>query len=189
MSAHHNTNKSTLSGQVLEATGVSADRCYQCGKCSAGCPLAADMDYTSSMVMRMLQTEEATNEKDLLKSQSIWMCASCEMCISRCPMSVDIPKVMDFLRQKSLKEGLANKQASKNIIPFHRSFLDMIRLTGRSYEIGLVADYKLRTQNLFQDLLLAPKMFVRGKLAIIPEMIKGKSNIARIFKNSKQIHK
>ncbi len=188
MSNHHNTQKNTLSGKVLLATGVNADCCYQCGKCSAGCPLAADMDYTSSMVMRLLQTEDVTNEKDLLQSQSIWMCASCEMCISRCPMSIDIPKVMDFLRQKSLKEGLANKQASKNIIPFHRSFLDMIRLSGRLYEIGLVADYKLRSKNFFQDLMLAPKMFVRGKLAIFPDMIKGKSNIARIF-NKTQRHK
>ncbi len=188
MNTHH-TLKNTLSGQVQHATGVNADRCYQCGKCSAGCPLANDMDYTSSMVMRLLQTEEADNEKDLLQSQSIWMCASCEMCISRCPMSIDIPKVMDFLRQKSLKEGLVNKQAAKNIIPFHKSFLDMIRMSGRLYEIGLVADYKLRSKHFFQDLMLAPKMFVRGKLAIFPDNIKGKKNIDAIFKNSKQVTK
>ncbi len=186
MSSHQHTVKNSLNGQVLHATGVNADRCYQCGKCSAGCPLAADMDYTSSMVMRLLQTEDAANEKDLLQSQSIWMCASCEMCISRCPMSIDIPKAMDFLRQKSLKEGLANKQASKNIIPFHRSFLDMIRMSGRLYEIGLVADYKLRSKHFFQDLMLAPKMFVRGKLALMPDMIKGKSNISRIFNKTKK---
>ncbi len=181
----HQENHS-LSGEVVKNTGVESARCYQCGKCSAGCPLANDMDYTSSMVMRLLQTEEAANDKDLLQSQSIWLCASCEMCISRCPMSIDIPKVMDFLRQKSLKEGLANKQASKNIIPFHRSFLDMIRLSGRLYEIGLVVDYKMRSKKFLQDLMLAPKMFVRGKLAIFPDNIKGKKDIATIFKNSKQ---
>ncbi len=178
-------SQSTLSGQISESVCVHSSHCYQCGKCSAGCPLAQDMDYTSSMVMRMLQVEDEAIDKELLQSQSIWLCASCEMCISRCPMSVDIPKIMDFLRQKSIEKGLQNKNAAKNIIPFHRSFLDMIRLTGRSYEIGLVADYKLRSKNLFQDLTLAPKMFLKGKLSLIPENVKDKKNISMIFKKTK----
>ncbi len=179
----HSANNS-LASQVVRYTGVDAQRCYQCGKCSAGCPLANDMDYTSSMVMRILQNEDDKLDKDLLQSQAIWLCASCEMCISRCPMSVDIPKVMDFLRQQSIAKGLQNKAAAKNIIPFHRSFLDMIRLTGRSYEVGMVVDYKLRSKKFMQDLTVAPKMFLKGKLSIFPEMVKGTKNISRIFKQS-----
>jgi heterodisulfide reductase subunit C len=144
------------------------------------------MDYTSSMVMRMLQTEDKAIEKELLKSQSIWLCSSCEMCISRCPMSIDIPKVMDYLRQKSVKEGLQNKTADKNIVAFHRSFLDMIQLTGRSYEPGMIMDYKLRSKDFFQDLTMAPKMFSRGKLPIFPESVKNRKNIQDIFKKSKK---
>lgn len=183
--SHHTINHS-LSGEILEYTNVNSDRCYQCGKCSAGCPLAEDMDYTSSMVMRMLQTEDPETEKELLKSKSIWLCVSCEMCISRCPMSIDIPKVMDYLRQKSVENGLQNKSADKNIIAFHRSFLDMIKLTGRSYEPGMIVDYKLRSKTFFQDLTLAPKMFGRGKLSLFPERIKNRKNIRDIFKKSKK---
>ncbi len=183
--SHHKNNES-LSGKVLEQTSVNSARCYQCGKCSAGCPLAEEMDFTSSMVMRMLQVEDEQTDKELLQSQSIWLCASCEMCISRCPMSIDIPKIMDFLRQKAIEKGLQNKAASKNIIPFHRSFLDMIRFTGRSYEIGLIADYKLRSKDFFQDLKLAPKMLMKGKLPIIPESIKNRKNIEQIFKKSEK---
>ena len=98
-------------------------------------------------------------------------------------MSIDIPKMMDFLREKSLKEGKTNPKA-KEIIAFHKSFLDSIKYTGRLYEIGLLADYKTRTLKILQDMVLAPKMFFRGKLNIFPELIKGRSAVASIFNKS-----
>jgi heterodisulfide reductase subunit C len=178
--------KNTLSNDVLEGTAVDSARCYQCGKCSAGCPLAEEMDFTSNTVMRMLQVEEAETDEVLLRSKSIWLCVSCEMCIARCPMEIDIPKVMDFLRQKSLKEGLQNAKSNKNIIPFHRAFLDSIKYTGRLYEVGLVLGYKLRTLNLWQDLNIAPRMFLKGKLPLLPELVKGKKQLSNIFKKTKK---
>ena len=178
--------KNTLSNDVLAGTGVNSARCYQCGKCSAGCPLVGDMDFTSNTVMRMLQVEEDAADRRLLQSQSIWLCVSCEMCISRCPMEIDIPKVMDYLRQKSLQEGLQSKKSDKNIIPFHRAFLDSIKYTGRLYEVGLVLGYKLRTLNLWQDLNIAPRMFLKGKLPLLPELVKGKKQLSNIFKKTKK---
>jgi len=175
----------TLSGDVLKHTQVDSARCYQCGKCSAGCPLAGDMDYTSSAVMRMLQVEEKETDRELLQSRTIWLCVSCEMCISRCPMEVDIPKVMDYLRQRAIAEGVQNPASNKNIIPFHRAFLDIIRYTGRLYEVGLVVDYKLRSRKFLQDLTLAPKMLLKGKLPIFPEAVKDKKQIQQIFDKTK----
>ena len=169
--------------ELITHTGVNPACCYQCGKCSAGCPLAEDMDFTSNVVMRMLQSEDENLYKELLQSQAIWLCASCEMCISRCPMQIDIPKIMDYLRQQSLAKGLQNKSANKDIVSFHRSFLDMVRFTGRSYEVGMIAAYKLRSKKFLQDLMLAPKMFLKGKLPIIPERVKDRKNIKRIFKS------
>ena len=177
-------NRKTLSNELVLRTGINSARCYQCGKCSAGCPLAEDMDYTSNTVMRMIQMEDDKVDKQLLQSQAIWLCASCEMCISRCPMQIDIPKIMDCLRQQSIEKGLQNKSANKNIVAFHRSFLDVIKVTGRSYEIGLVADYKLRSKKFLQDLTVAPILFAKGKLSIFPELVKGRKNIKRIFKLS-----
>ena len=71
-------------------------------------------------------------------------------------MSIDIPKMMDFLREKSLKEKKANPKA-KNIIAFHKSFLDSIKYTGRLYEIGLFADYKTRTFKILDDMDSGPE--------------------------------
>lgn len=181
----HDAAVSGLSGEIMEATGVAASHCYQCGKCSAGCPLSEEMEYPPSYVMRMLQTGDPELEEKILRSFTIWVCLTCEMCFARCPMSIDIPQMMDFLRQKSLKEKKVHPDA-RNILSFHKSFLDSIKFTGRLYEIGLLMDYKARTLKVMQDMSLAPKMLSRGKLNIFPEMIKGRSVIAGIFNKSKK---
>jgi heterodisulfide reductase subunit C len=179
----HHLTISGLGGEVLEHTEVKVSHCYQCGKCSAGCPLSEEMDYPPSVIMRMLQTGNPELEDRVLRSFSIWVCLTCEMCFARCPMSIDIPKMMDFLREKSLKEKKANRKA-KEIIAFHKSFLDSIRYTGRLYEIGLFADYKARTLKILDDMVLAPKMLKRGKLNIIPELVKDRSGVASIFRKT-----
>ncbi|MDP4223233.1 MAG: 4Fe-4S dicluster domain-containing protein [Bacteroidota bacterium] len=184
----HVSSLSKLSSELLEHADVKVTRCYQCGKCSAGCPLAEEMDYSPSLVMRMLQTGNPELEEKVLRSFSIWVCLTCEMCFARCPMSIDIPEMMDYLREKSITEKKTNPKA-KEIIAFHKSFLDSIRYTGRLYEIGLFADYKMRTLKILDDLSLAPKMMKRGKLNIFPEMIHDRSGIAGIFKKTAKKNK
>jgi len=178
--SHEHSHPDTLNDEIRRETGVIVNKCYQCGKCSAGCPVATEMEYPPSLVMRMLQTEDPLHVEKLLKSMSIWLCVSCEMCLTRCPMEIDIPSLMDFMRQKSYRAKKTNPQAKK-IISFHKSFLDSINYTGRLYEMGLIVDYKMRTGAMMQDVAVAPKMFVKGKLNPIPEFIKGRKKIAAIF--------
>jgi len=88
--------------RVEEISGQEILACNQCGKCSAGCPAAMAMDLLPSQVIRLVQLglEEA------LTSETIWLCASCLTCLSRCPKGVDLPRVMEALRQLVLrKEG------------------------------------------------------------------------------------
>jgi len=178
--SHEQIHPDTLNDEIRRETGVIINKCYQCGKCSAGCPVATEMEYPPSLVMRMLQTEDQANVEKLMKSMTIWLCVSCEMCLTRCPMEIDIPSLMDFMRQKSYRAKKTNPQAKK-IISFHKSFLDSINYTGRLYEMGLIVDYKMRTGAMMQDVAVAPKMFVKGKLNPIPEFIKGRKKIAAIF--------
>jgi len=171
----------TLADRVQEKTGVDVARCYQCGKCSAGCPLAADMDFPPSQIMHLLQLREFPEFAELaLRSHTIWLCLTCEICYCRCPMELDIPKLMDALRHESLAHKKVNPKA-KDILAFHRAFLDSVRYTGRLFEMGQIVDYKLRSRHFLQDLLQAPWMFLVGKLHLMPERVRGRRLLGRIF--------
>jgi len=181
-SNHHGCECQTLSCRIEQETGVKITDCYQCGKCSAGCPLAIEMDYPPSQLLRMLQIGTPALEEKVLKSMTIWLCLTCETCIARCPQEVDLPKVMDFLRHESLKRGFENPKA-KDIIKFHKAFLDSIQMTGRLWEMGLVVDYKVRSvpKHMMQDVHLTPWMVSKGKLHIVPEQVKDTDQMGRIF--------
>lgn len=69
--------------------------CYQCGKCSAGCPAAYVMDMGLRQVMRAIQL--GLNE-EALGSSTIWLCVFCQTCSARCPAEIDIARVMESLR-------------------------------------------------------------------------------------------
>lgn len=168
---------------LFKETGVDVRQCYQCGKCTAGCVLAEDMDYPSSYILRLLQTKNEDDYCKVLSSEAIWICLNCENCIGRCPKEVDIPRLMDYLRSQSLDRGLVNEK-SKRVVAFHRSFLDSVKYTGRLYEVGLEADYKLRTMDFFQDMNLVPAMLQKGKLKIKPEIVKGRKELLKIFKDT-----
>ena len=177
---HTSHEKIGYISEIKSETGVNINRCYQCGKCSAGCAVAEEMDYPPSLVMRMLQTNNTDNFDKLLGSESIWLCISCQNCLTRCPMEIDVPNLMDYLRERAIREKKVNRK-SKNILSFHRAFLDSIKYTGRLYEIGLIGGYKLRSFNLIQDMDIAPKMFAKGKLPLIPECVKDKKQMKRIM--------
>jgi heterodisulfide reductase subunit C len=182
-SQKHSYIRESLGSEILVNTGVLVNKCYQCGKCSAGCPVASEMDYPPSLVLRMIQTGEASDADDVIRSMSIWLCVSCEMCVTRCPMEIDIPKLMDYLRHKSLAEKKRHP-AAKKIIAFHKAFLDSVNTTGRLYEVGLIADYKIRSGSLIQDIGVAPKMFMKGKLNPFPELIKDRKKMSEIFRKT-----
>ena len=80
--------------QVETISGQSLLACNQCGKCSAGCPVAFSMDILPNQVLRMAQL----GITDVLDAQTIWTCAACLTCVSRCPKGIDLPRVMEALR-------------------------------------------------------------------------------------------
>ncbi len=178
MSLHKSAGTDSLADFIQQKSGISVQRCYQCGKCSAGCPANSEMDYAPSVLLHMIQLQDAGSDRTVLSSYALWLCLTCHTCVARCPMEVDLPRVMDILRQESLRRKLVHKRA-KDIVAFHRSFLDTIRYSGRLWEVGLIAEYKVRTRHFWQDILLAPVMFGKGKLSLIPSF--RRKSIGRVF--------
>lgn len=172
--------EATLAHRVIEATGSSPLDCYQCGRCSAGCPqnVEGEMDLGPTRIMRLLQLEAAFAHdaphatkyaSRAIGSDTPWLCAGCLACTTRCPQEVDIAGTMDVLRQEAIRRGEASKsKRARDIQALHRTFLNGAMKHGRIHELSLVMGYKLRTGHFLQDALLAPAMMRRGKLHILP---------------------
>ena len=170
------TRPQTLRERVLELTGIDTARCYQCGKCSAGCPMAEETRIRPHDVMRLVTLDRLPRLTD---DESIWLCLTCETCSSRCPNGCDPARVVEAVREIAVRE--AGASAPPRVAAFHRAFLDQIRQHGRMFELGMVVDYKLRSGALLQDAVSTPALVTRGKLRVTPHRIKGRDEVARLF--------
>jgi heterodisulfide reductase subunit C len=94
------TVKSPFVAKVAEMSGQNLLACYQCGKCSAGCPVVSQMDILPNQIIRLAQLGL---KEDLLESKAIWVCASCMTCNVRCPKGINIAEVIESLRQILLR--------------------------------------------------------------------------------------
>jgi heterodisulfide reductase subunit C len=146
--------------------GVPIQRCYHCRKCTAGCPLAFAMEYNPNKIIKLIQMGR---KSEVLNSSTIWLCASCETCITR---------------QMAIETGVAAKE--KNILKFHESFLSNIKMFGRINEPTMMVQYKLKSGDLFSDMGMGIDMFLKGKLSLSSPKTKDLGAVKKIFEKTKQ---
>ncbi|MDR1959760.1 MAG: 4Fe-4S dicluster domain-containing protein [Planctomycetaceae bacterium] len=159
--------------------------CYQCGKCSAGCPVADRMDVIPSGLMRMVQIGEV---RQAAGTMSVWQCLSCQTCSTRCPKSVHVAEVIDALKQIAFEKKLIHPKLRRVAI-FQKTFIDTVRRNGRLNEIELTGFFKLSgffndfsIPKLMADGQLAVPMILRNKLHFKPgSPVKDKAVVRRIF--------
>jgi len=177
-----------LKKQIAEATGNDFNCCYQCGKCTAGCPAGNFMDNPPTRIMRLVQ---AGYIEEALKSDALWYCVGCQTCTARCPQNMDIAGTMDALRSLALESGIVSDDKAKKLVTaFHVSFLNNVKKHGRLQELSLVNSYKLRTRSFLQDAGAGMTMIKEGKINILHSLsgrddVKGKEQISAIFKASR----
>ena len=160
--------------------GVPLQSCYHCRKCTAGCPTAAHMEYNPNKVIKMIQNGK---RDQVLRSKTIWLCLSCETCITRYPNQVDIARMMDVLRQMAIESGMGARE--KNVLKFHEAFLAGIKRGGRINEPMMMVEYKLKSGDLFSDAVAGVEMFAKGKLSILSPRTKDMKSVKDIFEKTK----
>jgi len=165
----------SLARELRAACGEDVNRCYQCLKCSAGCPMTFAMDLPPSQIMRLVQLGQ---EDMLLASKTIWVCVTCNTCSIRCPNDIDIALVIDSLRERALKKGV--KPAVEKVALFHKYFLDNVKKRGRTFEGELLARYQLKTGQAVQNAGLGMRMFFKGRLSMVPESVENKKAFREI---------
>jgi heterodisulfide reductase subunit C len=126
-----------LAQRVQEQTGQNVYLCYQCVKCTSGCPVGEYFDWQPNQIMRAVQLGQ---EDIALGSQTPWLCASCQTCSTRCPQGLDITAIMEFLTREALERGL--QPQVREVDNFNKAFMREVRWWGRSYELGLMAEMK-----------------------------------------------
>ena len=181
MTITKNKTRSGLKDAVEQICGADLSVCFQCKKCSSGCSVARLTKSRPSELMRQLHLG-AGNE--LLESDLIWTCASCEICSARCPMGIDVAAVIDALRLLAIQRG-ASKPAG-DVPLFNRAFLKTVQMFGRSYEMGMVTAYKLGTGKWRNDTEKFPAMLKKRKISLLPPRGGDRKTVGRIFKHSKQ---
>lgn len=172
--------------EVIEAGGKKANVCFQCGTCTAGCPTVYTMDYTPRQIMRMVNLGM---RDEVLKSGTIWVCASCFTCQSRCPRGVEITAVMSALKSIAIKEGI--DVADKKGPIFHNAFIDDILSRGRIFEAGFMLKFMTKSEGsipgvvkaLANEATLGMEMVRRGKMAFLPHKIRKPEQLKIILKN------
>ena len=162
---------------VARESGQALASCYQCGNCTAGCVYSHDYDLPVHQVMRLVQLG---HRQRALSCRSIWLCATCQACTTRCPNDIDVARVMDVLRHMARRAGHAPEPLVK---AFADGFLASVARHGRVFEAGLAAVFALRSGRPLQDAGLGPAMLSRGKLAFLPHGPgpEAKAEVAAIF--------
>jgi heterodisulfide reductase subunit C len=166
--------------EVEAASGARLMLCFQCQKCTSGCPIAATADIKPHELIRLVQLGE---RDEVLSSRMIWECTSCQTCWTRCPQAVELPAMIDALRR--LSRGTRKVTPDTAVPVFNDIFLGAVRRMGRVHELGLMAAFKLRTRSFFRDVGKVPAMLRKGKLALRPVSVRGRSERARVFRRVK----
>ena len=155
-----------LARRVNRGSGENAYKCYQCKKCSTGCPVAGFGDLHPAQIMRAVQLGAVEAAVD---SRFIWLCTGCETCTTRCPQGIDIAAIMDELRMIAREEKRVRSDAPfANILKLN---YDSFRRWGRLYEVELLAlDKVTRPKSFSDDVVMGIKMFMKGKINPLPTM-------------------
>jgi heterodisulfide reductase subunit C2 len=161
---------------VEKKAEVSLDKCFQCKKCSVGCPVAGDVEAPPSEIIRRLQLGAG---KELLETDLVWMCLSCDTCYARCPNEINFAGIIDALRSVALENGTPKPPGNPPL--FNRMFLNTVKAFGRVYDLQMIALYKMRTLNLKQDVEKFPTMLRKGKMSLLPPTGADKKMTRRIF--------
>jgi heterodisulfide reductase subunit C len=173
-----------LSQDLQAMTDENVMLCYQCKKCTLGCPSAYAMRMKPHELMRAAQLGLA---EEIYWSGTIWICLSCETCNTRCPQDINILRVIDGLREMSKEFDYYNPYPA--LPALHQIFMAFVKRFGKVYELGLALLINLRMLTPFKDIDMASPMLLKGKLKPFPHWSHGVKELRQVMARIREIEK
>ena len=165
-----------------EIMGVSGceqlQSCIQCGTCSGTCPLSIYMDFSPRQVVALVR---ADFKHEVLRSHTIWLCASCYACTTECPRQIRITDIMYALKQRAITEGIYPKRFPIPVLA--KEFYQMVHNQGRITEMPLVISLFLKTDWLAAlcSWRLGIGVIRTGRFDLRPERIERRAELAAML--------
>jgi len=158
--------------------------CIQCGTCSATCPVSHYMDFTPRKIIAMVR--EGFKE-DVLRSSTVWLCASCYSCTVECPKQIKITDVMYALKREAIKEGYYPKRFPTPVLA--NEFFAQVMKNGRSSEGPLLIRLFMKTNifKMFGNAMLGLKLMRTGRFSLKTEKIKNRNSLAKLLDSVKAV--
>lgn len=152
--------------------------CIQCGTCSGTCPLSIYMDYTPRQIMALVR---ADFKHEVLRSRTIWLCASCYACTVECPRNIRITDIMYALKQRAIQEGVYPRRFPIPVLA--HEFSAMARRYGRITETLLVLRLFLKSNwtTLFRSWRLGLGLLRTGRFSLRRERIAGRQQLEQML--------
>ena len=160
------------------------EMCIQCGTCGGSCPSSSAMDHTPRAIFAMLR---AGMRDEVMKSNTPWMCVSCYFCTVRCPQDIHITDVMYLLKNMALESNMYRDSTAPD---FSKTFINLVKTYGRSFEIGLAGVHNLKhfAMRLPNMAPMAIGMLTKKGMSITPpKRIKGMDDLKKILKRAKEL--
>lgn len=171
--------------------GEKLRKCIQCGTCTGSCPVSYAMDLSPREVIARFR---AGDLESILRSRTIWTCASCYNCTTRCPMGIKITDLLYALKRMSMDQGIFPKRFP--VYVFSESFVKNVRRFGRNWELGLMERYKRRTTTpvlgLFNAMRMLPVLFKllgKGRMNLRPRRIRGIRELRAIIDKAERMER
>lgn len=176
--------KTFLEQAHLVPGGERISRCLQCGTCTGSCPVSYAMDISPRMVIALFRAGEV---EEILRSRTIWICASCYMCTTRCPQGIKITDILYALKRTAMEAKLYPERFPVYLLS--KNFVRIVNRYGRNHEILLLVRYYLR-RNPFGLLRLLPlgwSLLRKGRVTMLPSKIRGVAAIREILRASQAL--
>jgi heterodisulfide reductase subunit C len=164
--------------------GYKIKTCLQCGTCTGTCPVSDAMDITPRQTIAMFR---AGLLEEILRSRTIWLCASCYSCTVRCPSGIQVTDTMYALKRIAMEKKIYPPQFPVYVLS--SAFVGNVARYGRNYELGLGITYFMRSKvmKLFANAGYGMKLIRNGRMGLLPKKIKRVNQIQAIIKKASEL--